>query len=101
MAGMAGVGEVAGIHHKLMNPAELSLGYGYTAIIVAWLARKNPLSVIVTSLFFGAIFAGGNAIKVSLGLPFQITDVFNGLILFFLIGSEILMSYKIEWRKNE
>ncbi len=101
MAGMAGVGEVAGIHHMLMNPGELSLGYGYTAIIVAWLARKNPLAVIVTSLFFGAVFSGGNAIKVSLGLPFQITDVFNGLILFFLIGSEILMSYKVEWRKNE
>ncbi|MBS3765677.1 ABC transporter permease [Candidatus Bipolaricaulota bacterium] len=100
MAGMAGVGEVAGIHHMLMNPAELSLGYGYTAIIVAWLARKNPLAVIVTSFFFGAIFAGGNAIKVSLGLPFQITDVFNGLILFFLIGSELLMSYKIEWRSE-
>ncbi len=101
MAGMAGVGEVAGIHHMLMNPGELSLGYGYTAIIVAWLARKNPLAVIVTSLFFGAIFAGGNAIKVSLGLPFQITDVFNGLILFFLIGSELLMSYKLEWRQGE
>ncbi len=97
MAGMAGVGEVAGIHHMLRNPNELSLGYGYTAIIVAWLARKNPLAVIVTSLFFGAIFAGGDAIKVSLGLPFQITDVFNGLILFFLIGSELLMSYKINW----
>jgi len=101
MAGMAGVGEVAGIHHMLMNPAEVSLGYGYTAIIVAWLARKNPLAVILTSLFFGSILAGGDAIKVSLGLPFQITDVFNGLILFFLIGSEILMSYKVEWRKNE
>jgi len=100
LAGMAGVGEVAGIHHMLRNPSELSLGYGYTAIIVAWLARKNPIAVILTSLFFGAIFAGGDAIKVSLGLPFQITDVFNGLILFFLIGSELLMSYKIEWRQS-
>ncbi len=100
LAGMAGVGEVAGIHHMLRNPSELSLGYGYTAIIVAWLARKNPIAVILTSLFFGAIFAGGDALKVSLGLPFQITDVFNGLILFFLIGSELLMSYKIEWRQS-
>ncbi len=100
MAGMAGVGEIAGIHHMLRNPSELSLGYGYTAIIVAWLARKNPLAVILTAFFFGAIFAGGDALKVSLGLPFQITDVFNGLILFFLIGSEILMNYKFEWRRS-
>ncbi len=99
LAGMAGVGEIAGIHHMLRNPSELSLGYGYTAIIVAWLARKNPLAVILTAFFFGAIFSGGDALKVSIGLPFQITDVFNGLILFFLIGSEILMNYKIEWRK--
>ena len=85
----------------LRNPSELSLGYGYTAIIVAWLARKNPVAVILTALFFGSILAGGDAIKVSLGLPFQITDVFNGLILFFLIGSELLISYKVEWRKTE
>jgi len=101
LAGIAGVGEVAGIHHMLRNPSELSLGYGYTAIIVAWLARKNPVAVILTALFFGSILAGGDAIKVSLGLPFQITDVFNGLILFFLIGSELLISYKVEWRKTE
>jgi simple sugar transport system permease protein len=101
LAGIAGVGEVAGIHYMLRNPSELSLGYGYTAIIVAWLARKNPVAVILTALFFGSILAGGDAIKVSLGLPFQITDVFNGLILFFLIGSELLISYKVEWRKAE
>ncbi|MBS3788865.1 ABC transporter permease [Candidatus Bipolaricaulota bacterium] len=100
LAGMAGVGEVAGIHHMLRGPNQISLGYGYTAIIVAWLARNNPLAVIITSFFFGAILAGGNAIKVSLGLPFQIIDVFNGLILFFLIGSEILMSYKLTWRNQ-
>ncbi|MBS3789001.1 ABC transporter permease [Candidatus Bipolaricaulota bacterium] len=100
LAGLAGVGEVAGIHHMLRNPSELSLGYGYTAIIVAWLARENPIAVIMTSLFFGAILAGGDTIKISLGLPFQITDVFSGLILFFLIGSEILMGYKIRWSPN-
>ena len=101
LAGMAGVGEVAGIHHMLRSPNQISLGYGYTAIIVAWLARNNPLAVILTSIFFGALLAGGNAIKVSLGLPFQIINVFNGLILLFLIGSEFFMSYKITWRNKD
>ena len=102
LAGLAGVGEVAGVQRMLLDPAKLSLGYGYTAIIVAWLARRNPLAVLVTSFLFGAIMAGGDVIKVSLGLPFQLVNVFNGLILFFLIGSEILMKYKVSfaWRKR-
>jgi simple sugar transport system permease protein len=78
-AGLAGVGEIAGIHMRL----------------VAWLARRNPLAVIITSLLFAVIMTGGDVIKVSLGLPFQLINVFNGLILFFLIGSEILLRYKI------
>lgn len=97
LAGFAGVGEVAGIHWRLLSPTHISMNYGYTAIIVAWLARRNPLVVIITSLLFGVIMAGGDVIKVSLGLPFQLVNVFNGLILFFLIGSEILMRYKISF----
>ena len=102
LAGLAGVGEVAGVQRMLLDPAKLSLGYGYTAIIVAWLARRNPLAVLVTSFLFGAIMAGGDVIKVSLGLPFQLVNVFNGLILFFLIGSEVFMNYKVSitWRKH-
>jgi len=95
LAGIAGVGEVAGIHRMLLSPTHISLGYGYTAIIVAWLARRNPLAVILTSFLFGVIMRGGDVIKVSLGLPFQLVNVFNGLILFFLIGSDILMRYRI------
>ncbi len=102
LAGFAGVGEVAGIHWRLLGPNHISMGYGYTAIIVAWLARRNPLTVIITSLLFAVIMAGGDIIKVSLGLPFQLINVFNGLILFFLIGSEILIRYKISfyWRNK-
>jgi simple sugar transport system permease protein len=95
LAGLAGVGEMAGIHGMLRSATQISMGYGYTAIIVAWLARRNPLAVILTSLLFGVIMAGGDVIKCSLGLPFQLINVFNGLILFFLIGSEILMRYKV------
>jgi general nucleoside transport system permease protein len=95
LAGIAGVGEVAGIHHMLFNPSSIALSYGYTAIIVAWLARRNPLAVILTSFLFGVIMRGGDVIKISLGLPFQLVNVFNGLILFFLIGSEILIRYRI------
>jgi simple sugar transport system permease protein len=100
-AGLAGVGEVAGIHHRLLDPFQVSMGYGYTAIIVAWLARGSPLVAIFTALFFGWIFASGDVIKTFLHMPFQVTSVFNGLLLFFLIGSEVLMYYRIRLRKGE
>lgn len=100
LAGLAGVGEVAGVQLRLLDPTQISMGYGYTAIIVAWLARKNPLAVIVTSFFFGVLMAGGDVIKVNLGLPFQLINVFNGVIMFFLIGSEIFMHYRITLRRR-
>ncbi len=97
LAGVAGVGEVAGIHHMLLSPEQISLGYGYTAIIVAWLARRNPLAAILTSFLFGVIMRGGDVIKVSLGLPFELVDVFNGIILFMLIGSELFIRYRVRF----
>jgi simple sugar transport system permease protein len=96
-AGLAGVGEVAGIHHRLLFPTQVSLGYGYAAIIVAWLARGSPVAAILTALFLGLIFSAGDTMKVTLQMPFRVTDVFNGLILFFLIGSERLLWYRVRW----
>lgn len=96
-AGLAGVGEVAGVHHKLLDPNQVSLGYGYAAIIVAWLARGKPLATIISATLFGLIYSSGDAMQVSLQMPFRVTDVFNGLILFFLIGSERLLPYRIRW----
>jgi general nucleoside transport system permease protein len=94
-AGIAGAGEVGTIHHKLLDPAQISLGYGYTAIIVAWLARGNPISVIFTAIFLGVVFAAGDVMKVSLQMPAQTTNVINGLLLFFLISTEPLVKLKI------
>jgi simple sugar transport system permease protein len=96
-AGLAGVGEVAGIHHRLLAPTQISLGYGYTAIIVAWLARGNPLATICTAILLGFIFASGDIAKVDLRVPVQIVSVMNGLLLFFLIASERLLYYRIRW----
>lgn len=96
-AGLAGVGEVAGIHRRLLDPNQISLGFGYAAIIVAWLARGNPLAVLVTSLFLGIVFASGDVMRVALQMPARTTDVFNGLILFCLIGSERLLYWRVRW----
>lgn len=97
-AGLAGVGEVAGIHHRLIEPTQLSLGYGYTAIIVALLARGNPIAAILTALLLGWVSATGDVVRVTLRMPAEITGVISGLILFFLIGSEPLLRYR--WRRE-
>jgi simple sugar transport system permease protein len=100
-AGLAGAGEVAGIHHLLRHPDQISLGYGYTAILVAWLARGNPVVTIITSLLMASIFVAGDTIQLSFGLPSQIVNVVTGLILFFLILSEGLLRYRIAWKGKE
>ena len=95
MAGLAGVGEVAGIHHYLSYPDTISSGYGFTAIIVAWLAKLNPLYVIFSAIFFAGILVGGDAIQISLGLPSATVAIFNGTLLFFLIMGDFFTKHRV------
>ncbi len=95
LAGMAGVGEVAGIHHYLGYPASVSSGYGFTAIIVAWLAKLNPLFAVISGIFFAGILVGGDAIQISLGLPAATVDIVNGTLLIFLIMGDYFLHNKI------
>ena len=95
VAGLAGVGEAAGIHHYLSYPETISSGYGFTAIIVAWLAKLNPLFVIVSGLFFAGILVGGDAIQISLGLPAASVEIFNGTLLVFLIMGDYFLKHRV------
>jgi simple sugar transport system permease protein len=100
VAGLAGIGEVAGVHHHLSYPESISSGYGYTAIIVAWLAKLNPYYVFLSSMFFAGIMVGGDAIQISLRLPAATVAVFNGTLLFFLIMGDYFLKHKVKviWR---
>ncbi|MEN2982922.1 MAG: ABC transporter permease [Thermus sp.] len=99
LSGLAGVGEVAGIHLRLLEPAQISLGYGFTAILVAWLARGRPLLVLVTAPLLGLILAGGDALKMALSMPFRVVDVVAGLLLLALIGAEAWSRHRLIWRR--
>lgn len=101
LAGIAGVGEVAGLHHRLIYPWSISSGYGFSAIIVAWLARLHPIAAIFMSFLLGGLFVGGYAIQVSMGLSYSVIHLFNGLILICLIASEILLNYQIVLPRGE
>lgn len=98
LAGLAGVGEVAGIHHYLGYPASVSSGYGFTAIIVAWLAKLNPLYAVVSGIFFAGILVGGDAIQISLGLPAATVEIVNGTMLIFLIMGDYFLHHKVKIR---
>jgi simple sugar transport system permease protein len=93
LAGLAGVGEASAISGRLQRG--LSPGYGYTAIIVAWLAKLNPLAAVVVAFLMGGLYLGGDALQISFGLPIAIVNLLQGLIFFFVLGGEVLAGYRL------
>ena len=93
LAGLAGMSEVAGIGHQLQR--NLSPGYGYAAIIVAWLGRLHPFGAVLVAFLLAALTVGGERIQMSLGLPAAIAPMLQGTILFFLLGGDVLTRYRI------
>jgi len=88
LAGLAGMSEIAGVVHRLQD--HISPGYGFTAIIIAYLARFGPWRVVIASILFGALILAGREIQPS-GVPAMI----QGIILFCLIGSDVLVRYRV------
>jgi simple sugar transport system permease protein len=88
LAGLAGMSEVSGVVHRLQD--RISPGYGFTAIIIAYLARLGPWRVVLASVLFGALILAGREIQPS-GVPAMI----QGIILFCLIASDVLVRYRV------
>ena len=95
MAGLAGMIEVSANIGQLQP--NVSFGYGFTAIIVAFLARLNPLGVIAAGLLIAMAELGGDNAQIALGIPKVVTGLFKGILLFFLLAGATLQHYKIEW----
>ncbi len=93
IAGLAGMSEVAGIYHRLQQG--INVGYGYTAIIIAWLARLNPRSIILVSFLMAGLFVGGDQIQIAMKLSSSIAPILQGTILFFVLAGELLTCYRI------
>ncbi len=99
MAGLAGACEASAIAGRLERG--LSPGYGYTGIIVAWLARLSPLATALVALLLGALFLGGDGLQISLGLPSAVVFMLQGLIFFFVLGGERVALYRFPtWRRS-
>jgi simple sugar transport system permease protein len=95
LAGLAGVFEVAGPIGQLIPV--ISPGYGFTAIIVAFLGRLNPLGILVAAALMALTYIGGENAQISSGLPQAVTGVFQGMLLFFLLACDVLVRYRVRF----
>ncbi len=93
LAGLAGIIEVAGpIGH--LQPG-ISPGYGFTAIIVAFLGRLNPIGILIAGLFLALTFIGGEGAQISMKIPLDLTKVFQGILLFYVLACDSMIVYRI------
>ncbi len=97
MAGLAGAVEVAGPIGQLTPfvPA----GYGFAAIIVAFVGRLHPVGIVFSAVLMSMFYIGGELAQSRLGLPKSITGVFQGLLLFALLACDTLIAYRVKWGK--
>jgi len=93
LAGLAGMSEISGVVHRLQGA--ISPGYGFTGIIVAWLAKLNPFVIILVSILFGALILAGREIQPS-GIPKMI----QGIVLVCLIASDFLLRYRVRFKRR-
>ena len=95
LAGLAGYSQVAGVAHRLQQG--IVVGDGYTAIIIAWLARLNPFGVLLVAVLMAALFVGGDQIQITMGLSASVALVLQGAILFFVLGGNFFTQYRLRW----
>jgi general nucleoside transport system permease protein len=96
-AGMAGAFEVAGPIGQLTP--YVPAGYGFAAIIVAFVGRLHPVGIVFSALLMSMFYIGGELAQSRLGLPKSITGVFQGLLLFSLLACDTLIAYRLKWSK--
>ena len=93
LAGLAGVAEVGGVHYQVMQ--DISPGFGYSGIVIAMLARLNPLGVVPAAIFFAAVMTGAQAMSRATGVPVFLADVIQGLSLIAMLVALLFSAYRI------
>jgi simple sugar transport system permease protein len=98
LAGMAGLFEVAGPSGQIS--IDFNSNYGFTAIIVAFLGRLHPIGILLAGLLMALTYIGGEAAQATLGLPAAAIQAFQGMLLFFLLGVDVLTNYKLRFGRE-
>jgi simple sugar transport system permease protein len=92
-AGLAGISEVAGPIGRLQ--LSISPGYGFAAIIVAFVGRLHPVGIVLASLLMSLLYLGGESVQLSLQLPSAITGLFQGTLLFYLLAADLFVGFRL------
>ena len=95
LAGMAGLFEVAGPAGQIS--IDFASGYGFTAIIVAFLGRLNPIGILFAGLLMALTYIGGELAQFMLLLPAAAIQAFQGMLLFFLLAVDMLSNYRVRF----
>lgn len=98
LCGLAGLLLVGGINHTITTT--ITGGQGFTAVMVSWLAKFNPIFMVFTSFLIVFLDRGAGEITTAYGLNKSFADIITGIILFFIIGSEFFISYKLNFKKK-
>ena len=96
-SGLAGALEVSGPLGQLTP--HVPVGYGFAAIIVAFVGRLHPLGVVFSSVLMSMFYIGGELAQARMGLPKALTGVFQGLLLFTLLACDVLITRRPRWRR--
>jgi len=99
LAGLAGLFEVTGPSGQITD--SFNQGYGFTAIIVAFLGRLNPIGILLAGLLMGLTFIGGELAQLMIGLPASAIQAFQGMLLFFLLALNLMSDYRVEFGRGE
>jgi len=98
LAGLAGLFEVTGPSGQIN--IDFASGYGFTAIIVAFLGRLHPVGILLAALLMALTYVGGDLAQGNLGLPSAAIQVFQGMLLFFLLALDLLTNYRVVLKKK-
>lgn len=98
LAGLAGMFEVAGPAGQIS--IDFNVGYGFTAIIVAFLGRLHPIGILLAGMLMALTYIGGEAAQASLGLPAAAIQAFQGMLLFFLLAFDVLTNFKVRFGRE-
>ena len=96
---MAGLFEVTGPAGQIT--IDFNSGYGFTAIIVAFLGRLNPIGILLAGLLMALTYIGGELAQLTLGLPAAAIQLFQGMLLFFLLAMDVLTNFRLRFSRTK
>jgi simple sugar transport system permease protein len=99
LCGLAGMIEASGVNKTLS--VEITRGVGYTAIITSWLAALRAPVIAIVCILFAAMIQGGTFIQMAFQIPQSAAQILQGMILFFVLGSEFFVRYRVSYSKKD